>query len=561
MANLTPNEYFKIEGPIRSSRLRYQETDSFDDKTGKDIPASVDFVGQNDRVIFLSMNKKGEVRIMTFKIVNKEGTITKPEDVIDSIKNDSDFPGADITDYVKKILGKKYEDILTEDPTKADQFITKHVTNYNGVSKAFFVKNIEIIQTPWDPNVVPTQPTGPPPVENKIVTTTEPMVATSSVGPSASNVDDSNVGASASNVGATASNIVGEFTFNVEQDNTFIGVNNQFGTLYTIGIGEIKEEPIDKPEEGELLPEEGLDEEYSEEVYQGEAEIDPDISAVNQYVAMQILNDAEESRDTTEADKTFTSTGETISGKLNTTPDKGKGFGIIGKKMADKDLLKAMVDYIEGGYYYPGHAYSQFNEKSRNLYGSSGETLWGIDRHAGQTENTTLGKKFWAAVDNLSGYGSSTGTTGYSKKTNTRSWNNGSYPTKSGAWKYNYMPSKKDSGYDTMYNSFVEYASSHCHEWLDKYFKNHPVKAMILGDARMKFMWFRATWNGPGWFSWYVNGKKGSSATTGLKWAYDNVSKNVDDLILWDLNNRLKFGNSLITHDVKKMAKLIGIKG
>ena len=268
MANLTPNEYFKIEGPIRSSRLRYQETDSFDDKTGKDIPASVDFVGQNDRVIFLSMNKKGEVRIMTFKIVNKEGTITKPEDVIDSIKNDSDFPGADITDYVKKILGKKYEDILTEDPTKADQFITKHVTNYNGVSKAYFVKNIEIIQTPWDPNVVPTQPTGPPPVENKIVTTTEPTVATSSVGPSASNVDDSNVGASASNVGATAS-ILGEFTFNVEQDNTFIGVNNQFGTLYTIGIGEIKEEPIDKPEEGELLPEEGLDEEYSEEGFSG----------------------------------------------------------------------------------------------------------------------------------------------------------------------------------------------------------------------------------------------------------------------------------------------------
>ena len=272
MANLTPNEYFKIEGPIRSSRLRYQETDSFDDKTGKDIPASVDFVGQNDRVIFLSMNKKGEVRIMTFKIVNKEGTITKPEDVIDSIKNDSDFPGADITDYVKKILGKKYEDILTEDPTKADQFITKHVTNYNGVSKVYFVKNIEIIQTPWDPNVVPTQPTGPPPVENKIVTTTEPTVATSSVGPSASNVDDSNVGASASNVGATAS-ILGEFTFNVEQDNTFIGVNNQFGTLYTIGIGEIKEEPIDKPEEGELLPEEGLDEEYSEDIFMGDEEL------------------------------------------------------------------------------------------------------------------------------------------------------------------------------------------------------------------------------------------------------------------------------------------------
>lgn len=270
MANLTPNEYFKIEGgiPIRSSRLRFQETASFDDKTLKDIPASVDFVGQNDRVIFLSMNKKGDVRLMTFKILNKEGTTAKPDDVIDSIKNDSDFPGVDITDYVKKILGRKYEDLLTEDPTKADQFIENHVQKSLNVQKAYFVEKIEIIQTPWDTNVVPTQPTGPstPPVENKTVTTTEPMVATSSVGASASNVDDSNVGASASNVGATAS-ILGEFTFNVEQDNTFIGVNNQFGTLYTIGIGEIKEEPLDIPEEGELLPEEGLDEEYQEETY------------------------------------------------------------------------------------------------------------------------------------------------------------------------------------------------------------------------------------------------------------------------------------------------------
>jgi len=406
-----------------------------------------------------------------------------------------------------------------------------------------------------------------PPKEEPVVTA--PITASAS-GPSASNTTttteiaaatSSTTGASAS--GASASNIDGEFTFNVEQESLFIGNNNQFGTLSIIGIGEIKDESIDKPvEELPVGPEdEVIDEEYSEEEYKGEAEVDPKISAVNQYSAMEMINNADANRDTTEADKTFKATGETISGKLNTTPDKGKGFGIIGKKMADKDLLKAMVDYIEGGYYYPGHAYSQFNESSRKLYGSSGETLWGIDRHAGQTENSSLGKKFWAAVDNLSGYGSSTGKTGYAKKTNTRSWDSGSYPTKSGAWKYNYMPSKKDAGFDTMYNSFVEYASGHCHEWLDKYFKDHPVKAMILGDARMKFMWFRATWNGPGWFSWYVNGKKGSAASTGLKWAYDNVSKNVDDLILWDLNNRLKFGNQLITHDVKKMAKLIGIKG
>jgi len=67
-------------------------------------------------------------------------------------------------------------------------------------------------------------------------------------------------GASAS--GATASNIEGEFTFNVEQENMFMG-NTQFGTLYIIGIGEVKEEPIDMPSE------ETLDEEYQEGSFAG----------------------------------------------------------------------------------------------------------------------------------------------------------------------------------------------------------------------------------------------------------------------------------------------------
>ena len=173
MANLKPEEYFKNEvdaaisqtgakstgsTPIRSSRLRFLETPGFDDKTLKDIPASVDFAGQNDRVIFLSMNKKGNVRMMTFRILNKEGTIAKPEEEIVSIDLDMDFPPVDLTDYVKKILGRKYEDILTEDPTKADQFIENFVTkSLNGGIKAFFVDKIEIVQTPWDPNTVPPQ--------------------------------------------------------------------------------------------------------------------------------------------------------------------------------------------------------------------------------------------------------------------------------------------------------------------------------------------------------------------------------------------------------------------
>ena len=605
MANLTPNEYFKIEGPIRSSRLRYQETDSFDDKTGKDIPASVDFVGQNDRVIFLSMNKKGEVRIMTFKIVNKEGTITKPEDVIDSIKNDSDFPGADITDYVKKILGKKYEDILTEDPTKADQFITKNVTNYNGVSKAFFVKNIEIIQTPWDPNVVPTQPTGPPPVENKSVTTTEPTVATSSVVATASNVADSNVGTSASNVGATASNIVGEFTFNVEQDNTFIGVNNQFGTLYTIGIGEIKEEPIDKPEEGELLEEEGLDEEYSEVAYEG-----PEEGAMAYPAAQVYQNNLMDSK--REPDEKTTGGGKVISStKFNGTPGAKLFKGHVKKDMLDdRALFDIMIKAIEGGYYHPTHL------PGNAIMANSGETLWGIDRYASTNENTDLGQKFWRIVDKLSGYGDLSGggsdfnnshnwakdvygkiikrlgsegnpayynkggvilqgyiwgdvkNQPYARIHSTSKWDFKKRPPKSavsftknnGVWGHCYSPNEKDypNDYQVLRDAALEFGNNTKKANFDAFFKGYDeLVNLINNDGRLKFLWLRSCWNGSGFFKHFA---------AGVKKAWDSGIKNADDLIVYDLNNRLvyasglsKVSRGLITNDSQEIAGLIGL--
>jgi len=72
-----------------------------------------------------------------------------------------------------------------------------------------------------------------------------------------------------SGISGTAStpSLDGEFTFNVEQEDKFIGVNNQFGTLTLIGAGEIKEEPTEMPEEDmpENIPDDELDEEYLED--------------------------------------------------------------------------------------------------------------------------------------------------------------------------------------------------------------------------------------------------------------------------------------------------------
>ena len=257
MANLTPNEYFQAQfSDPKWVLIKAVRVDSPNTNWKKTVQPIVWLVKKD--------KKHAEFVSLWTNSYEADGTTYK--------KNPAPQQGYFQFNFTFEFSKSKDEmETFIADSVMQNEMIIKALSKEAGITDGPW----SITQDPWDPNVVPKRlrpDTEPVVVENKSVTTTEPTVATSSVGASASNVDDSNVGASASNVGATAS-ILGEFTFNVEQDNTFIGVNNQFGTLYTIGIGEIKEEPIDKPEEGELLPEEGLDEEYSEDIFMGDEEL------------------------------------------------------------------------------------------------------------------------------------------------------------------------------------------------------------------------------------------------------------------------------------------------
>ena len=61
----------------------------------------------------------------------------------------------------------------------------------------------------------------------------------------------------------------GEFTFDVQQDNIFKGVNNQFKELEIIGVDEIKETPVDPGETVDETIDDEIDEEYLEEDFEG----------------------------------------------------------------------------------------------------------------------------------------------------------------------------------------------------------------------------------------------------------------------------------------------------
>ena len=61
------------------------------------------------------------------------------------------------------------------------------------------------------------------------------------------------------------------------------------------------------------------------------------------------------------------------------------------------------------------------------------------------------------------------------------------------------MPKKSDKGYDILQNNLTKYITNSYQKNLNNNFGNHPLKGLIESDGRLKFMFYRATWNGVGY--------------------------------------------------------------
>ena len=220
----------------------------------------------------------------------------------------------------------------------------------------------------------------------------------------------------------------------------------------------------------------------------------------------------------------------------------------------DNTIVQAIVDYLEGGYYHPTHAYNPTTKQiksSFSIYKNSGETLYGLDRYAGNNEGFRSGPKnpsgidFWSAVDAISGYGSYKDT---NRTTKTGNWDIGKYPKKGTGWSWNYMPKKSDPGYNTLQKNLTKYITDSYTKLFTKYLAGHPVGKLVENDGRLKFMYYRATWNGSGFFQKYANN---------LKKVYDGGEKNVDKLICADLTYRYNTKSAAFKPGVSKMSYMM----
>lgn len=137
--------------------------------------------------------------------------------------------------------------------------------------------------------------------------------------------------------------------------------------------------------------------------------------------------------------------------------------------MVDSEQFKKattlVIDNLEGGYYNP-----KWHNTKDFRYGSSGETMFGIDRLNGGAINTSeAGKKFWSIID---------------ANKNPQVWE----------WNYKGGPQEgilKDLAGQIMQPTYESFAKS---------FMSPQLRETVEKDPRLLFHFIYAVWNGSGWF-------------------------------------------------------------
>jgi hypothetical protein len=174
-----------------------------------------------------------------------------------------------------------------------------------------------------------------------------------------------------------------------------------------------------------------------------------------------------------------------------------------------------IIDQLEGGYYHPDMLADGRVKDSR--YGSSGETMFGIDRKNFGANNTAAARQFWSIID-------------------------GANARKTWPWNYKggtYGPSLKAAAADMIYPEYDKFAA--------KYLSSKS-RGIVESDDRLLYNFMYATWNGAGWFQRFASD---------FNKAVDSGIANKDQLVQIVLKSRTESSNSLIRQTGNKMAAIL----
>ena len=229
----------------------------------------------------------------------------------------------------------------------------------------------------------------------------------------------------------------------------------------------------------------------------------------------------------------------------------GTGVQVITKDIKDFDTIVAtVIAKLEGGYWHPA-MYLNGRLKPDGYYGSSGETMMGIDRYAGSgLRDTPAGKQFWSLIDNAV---PPVGTPWIRPGSEYKTINLQSLSGAAQTWEWLYRGGPLEQQLQTLAGQMMKIS----YDSYTKSYMNPQTSAIVATDGRLMFHFIYACWNGPGWFQKFAND---------MDKAVANGITNTDELCKVALNSRTKEGlnvgsspNALIAKGGVKIAVVIGV--
>lgn len=211
---------------------------------------------------------------------------------------------------------------------------------------------------------------------------------------------------------------------------------------------------------------------------------------------------------------------------------------IIPDKTYFLQAAKAVIDNFEGGYFHP--RMYKANPSFFKGYETSGETMFGLDRHAGFDYYYKGTRKAKNVQDNLKYIES--GAYEYKNEAAKNFWSLIDSVDAKNKWKW------LDTG-GANREKLITYASEIMYpEFLKLAYKNlnEAAQKIVFADPRLLFHFIYATWNGPDFFKFYANKLKKSI----------QEAKNVNTLVGEQIELRKNSNYKQIRDTGEKMRKL-----
>ena len=211
-----------------------------------------------------------------------------------------------------------------------------------------------------------------------------------------------------------------------------------------------------------------------------------------------------------------------------------------------KTVTKLVIDKLEGGYFHPNMRTA--NPKKFGAYHRSGETMFGLDRHAGHGLYYSTSRKSDDVLSNLKHIESGVYT--YKSLEAKEFWTTIDTANAKNNWQWLY----RGGGLENKLKDLTAEIMLPSYEANAKNYLDVTAREIVEKDNRLLFHFIYASWNGSGWFKKFA---------TDMNKAVSSGITDADKLSQVALDSRLKEGlrkgslpNSLIAQGGNKIAKI-----